>query len=244
MFTVRKKINVVFKIVVVFLFLFEVKNNAQQTVLVFSPHPDDDILGCGGSIAKYIKNGNNVSVVFMTSGERGNNKGKYNKNELAFLRENEAQNAQKILGCNDLIFLRNPDGNLQLNNSTHNQVKQIIESKWPTIIYIPHKMDNHKDHKMTHTIVVNVLKTLQKEIGPKKFTKPKILCYEVWTPLQNVTHVEDISQFMEIKLDALKEHVTQVEHIDFVDAFRGLNRYRGALSHKGIYCECFLKLDF
>ncbi|OGY22991.1 MAG: hypothetical protein A2172_03600 [Candidatus Woykebacteria bacterium RBG_13_40_15] len=82
-----------------------------MNILVFSPHPDDDLIGCGGSIAQHVKEGNKVSVVYMTSGESGSLK--YSKDALAKIREKEARNALGVFGIRDLAFLRNPDGYLE-----------------------------------------------------------------------------------------------------------------------------------
>ncbi|MPN42796.1 hypothetical protein SDC9_190354 [bioreactor metagenome] len=66
-----------------------------------------------------------------------------------------------------------------------------------------------------------------------------MLGYEVWTPIQAVGHVEDISEFMSIKLEALQNHRTQTKYIKYDDAIQGLNRYRGIMSGKGDFCEYF-----
>jgi LmbE family N-acetylglucosaminyl deacetylase len=77
-------------------------------ILVFAPHPDDDIIGCGGSMAKHISQGNRVQVVYLTSGEAGSHK--YSKAELAVIREGEARQATASLGIKDVNFLGMPDG--------------------------------------------------------------------------------------------------------------------------------------
>lgn len=59
-----------------------------ERILVFSPHPDDDIIGCVGSIAKHIQQGDQVSIIYMTSGEAGSLESK--PEELIQIREEEA----------------------------------------------------------------------------------------------------------------------------------------------------------
>lgn len=66
-----------------------------KRVLVFSPHPDDDVIGSGGSIAKHIHNGNNVAVVFMTSGDIGSLI--HASNDMVLIRESEARKAAEYL---------------------------------------------------------------------------------------------------------------------------------------------------
>ena len=65
--------------------------------------------------------------------------------------------------------------------------------------------------------------------------------YEVWTPLQQIDHVEDISAQIDTKLDAIRAHKSQCDIMDFVEAIRGLNRYRGEMHSwpGGPYAEVF-----
>lgn len=211
---------------------------AEQRVLVVAPHPDDDILGCGGSIAQHIRQKNNVFIVFMTSGEKGNKK--IDKQELAQLREKEALKAENVLGCSNCIFLRNPDGNLKLTDITLAQMITILEQIQPDIIYIPHKADDHKDHMMTYRIVVAALKKQREQHK----NMPIVLCYEVWAPLQRYTFTENISREMPLKLAALREHATQLASLAYDQAIEGLNRYRGIMSAKRCrYAECFYEVS-
>ncbi len=102
-------------------------------VLVFAPHPDDDIIGCGGSIAKHVRGGSDVTVVYMTSGDAGSLK--YSKGELAKMREAEAKNAAKVLGVKDLVFLGNADGYLECNKENLVKTVDLIRNKnrtWST----------------------------------------------------------------------------------------------------------------
>ncbi len=57
--------------------------------------------------------------------------------------------------------------------------------------------------------------------------------------MQNITYVEDITVQMQRKLVALAMHQSQIENRDYHEAIQGLNRYRGVMTRKGMYCECF-----
>lgn len=207
-----------------------------RTIVVFAPHPDDDILGCGGAIAHHIKQGDKVCVVFVTSGEKGSNK-KLDKEQLAQQREFEAVQAQKILGCHTCIFLRNADSKLQVSKETIHQILTCLQKYAADCVYIPHKDDNHKDHKKTYQIVYAALQLLLEPL-------PVVYCYEVWTPLQKINRIENISDVMALKLLALQQHRTQLRSLSYDKAIEGLNRYRGIMSRKGAtYAECFYKLS-
>ena len=66
-----------------------------------------------------------------------------------------------------------------------------------------------------------------------------VLCYEVWTPLPRFSYIEDISDFIDIKLEALNQHQSQIQRIPLDEAVRCFNRYRGVMTGRGLFCECF-----
>ena len=210
-------------------------------IIIFAPHPDDDLIGCGGSIVKHIKQGNEVTIVYMTSGDAGSLK--YTKVELAEIREKEAKNATKILGVTNLVFLKNPDGYLEYNKENLTKIVGLIRENKPNIVYIPHKFDAHKDHMKTNELVVEAIGRASgpwfQECKGKPWSVETVLCYEVWTPLQEISYVEDITEFIDLKINALERHKSQIQDIQYNEAVRGLNRYRGIMTGKGKYCECF-----
>lgn len=210
-------------------------------IMFFAPHPDDDVIGCGGSIAKYVKNVNQVSIVYLTSGDAGSLK--YSKPELANLREEEARKAALLLGVTDLTFLGCPDGYIEYNKENLIKIISIIRSKQPHKIYIPHNKDAVQDHMITHKLIIEASNRAAgpwfQECEGKPWSVDTILGYEVWTPLQNINYSEDITSFIDIKIEALKQHKSQIEDIRYDEAIKGLNRYRGAMTGIADYCECF-----
>ncbi len=96
-------------------------------------------------------------------------------------------------------------------------------------------MDAHKDHRATYLTVIEAVKKLK--------DRPIILAYEVWTPLQKITHLLPFGEeVMRKKLEALAEHTSQVRSINFADAISALNRYRGILMCRSSYAECFRRV--
>jgi len=212
-----------------------------ETILVFAPHPDDDIIGCGGSLARHIQQGNQVAIVYMTSGEAGSLQ--YPPDDLARIREAEALDAAALLGVTDLTFLRNPDGYLEYNKENLSRIVTIIRTKKPVLVYMPHSADAVSDHQQTHRLALEGCRRAAgpwfQECGRQPWPVKNILGYEVWTPLQTVGHSENISDFISAKIKALQMHKSQIEHIHYDEAIQGLNRYRGIMTGKGDYCECF-----
>jgi len=212
-----------------------------KRVLVFAAHPDDDLFGCGGTMAKHVKLGNEVSVCYMTSGEAGSLE--YSKKELAKVREEEAKKAAKIIGLNDLTYLRNPDGYLQYDEANLKKSVELIRMKRPNLVYVHHRHDAHEDHRTTFRIVAEAVGRAGAPFFQEYKRRPSsvdtLFVYEVWTPLIEFNYAEDISEFIDTKIAALREHKSQIKQIRYDNAARGLASYRGVMSRKGKYCEAF-----
>lgn len=216
-------------------------------VLVFSPHPDDDVIGCGGSIVKHTRKGNEVTVVYLTNGDAGDLT--HSKEELAEIRRKEAQSAAQVMGVKETIFLDVHDGYLEYDQEILKKLITIIREQKPDIAYLPHKSDGHRDHTNTFVLVNEAIKRAGRngyqECGNTPWELKTVLSYEVWTPIQRVNYIEDISEYIEIKLEALRKHESQLASLKYDEAVKGLNRYRGITTKNIEYAECFkvMKID-
>ncbi len=212
-----------------------------ERVIIFAPHPDDDIIACGGTIAKHIQKGNELAITYISSGEAGSLS--YSAEELASLRKEEARRAAAHLGVYDLIFLNNPDGYISFTREPLEQIVKLIREKKPTMVYLPHEREANRDHQTTCQLVIEACKRAAgpwfQACGPDPWSVSSVLTYEVWTPLHTYNLVEDISDYIDVKLAALREHKSQIESIAYDEAVQGLNRFRGVMSGAGQYCECF-----
>jgi N-acetylglucosamine malate deacetylase 1 len=212
-----------------------------MNILVVAPHPDDDVIGCGGSIAKHRALGHSVHVVYMTSGNAGSIKNP--KIILSETKEKEAVAALNVLDVQNHTFLRIPDGYVSVSDEILQRLIELIRETKPNVIYIPHALDAHRDHQRTHTIVTEAVRRAGDEAFQEcngiPWSVGTVLCYEVWTPLQSISYVEDITTFMDKKLKALRQHVSQIAIVPYDDSVLGLNRYRGGMTGYGVYCECF-----
>jgi LmbE family N-acetylglucosaminyl deacetylase len=212
-----------------------------KCILVFAAHPDDDIIGCGGSLAKHVKRGNKVSVCYMTSGDSGSLG--YSKEELGRIREREAKEAAGVIGFKDQVFLRNPDGYLQYDKRNLKRLVELLRQKQPNVVYVHNETDAHEDHRVTFQLVTESVGracgSWFQECRGKPWLVDTVLTYEVWTPITKFNYVEDISDFMDKKLAALRKHVSQIKNVRYDDAAEGLSKYRGAMTGSGKYCEVF-----
>ncbi len=203
-------------------------------VLVISPHPDDESIGCGGTIRKHVLAGDAVHVIVLTSGEAGGH-GRP-PDETATLREAEATEAATILGLASLEFWREPDGRFAATPAVCRRLTTTIERLEPSVLYVTHDKEQHPDHRAAMQLVLDALQHVSVAV-------PAVLMYEVWTPIQDIDHIEDISDTMDVKLAAVRAYHTQIAAMRFDDAVLGLNRYRGEMHSwpGGPYAEVFVK---
>src|SRR4051794_8637244 len=111
-----------------------------MNILVVAPHPDDEAIGCGGSICLHAGRGDRVATVFLTSGELGL---KHLAREEAWrVREHEAEAAAAVLGISALSFLRLPDWGLSDRvNETAAELRPILDREQSSVIYLPHRQE-------------------------------------------------------------------------------------------------------
>lgn len=203
-----------------------------ENVLILSPHPDDEIIGCGGTMIKHKHKGSNVFVTYLTDGRKGSKT--IDPVVLTEIRREEAKAGLKKMGCSEHIFMDYPDGRLcEYMHEGARELTTIIADFRPDTIFVPNFLDAHYDHAATATILAMALKKEGRDI----------MCYsyEVWTSVIPNTIV-DISDVMITKLDALREHKSQLAQIDFVKKVEGLNSYRSIyFGDEAGYCEAFLR---
>ena len=205
-------------------------------VMVISPHPDDESIGCGGTICKHVAAGEPVHVELLTSGEKGGHG--LSEQETALQREEEATAAAEILGITHVEFYRQQDGNLSKNRRVANLLARRIQTCRPHLIYVPHPREQHPDHQP-------IAKVLRRALRKAQIPEPpRVLGYEIWTPLQRLDEIVDITPYLETKLRAIAAYATQCSVMDFESAARGLARYRGEMHSwpGGEYAEVFADL--
>jgi LmbE family N-acetylglucosaminyl deacetylase len=202
-----------------------------QVVLVVAPHPDDESIGCGGTICLHGERGERVHVVFLTSGERGIDGSIETARRI---REAEAAAALAVLGVGRMDFLRLPDLGVVANlGAGAGRLAEVLAANPPGLIYLPHPEDQHPDHEAALPLVCAALRlALPNE-------QPEVRAYEVWTPMTRYDWPEDISRQMSRKLRAVRCYRSQLRTFRYDRAVRGLNQYRGALAARCRFAEVF-----
>lgn len=202
-----------------------------MNVLVLAPHPDDEAIGCGGTIVQHVEAGDRVRVAFLTSGELSFKDRP--AEQVRALREREAAAAAAVLAIDDYTFLRRPDYGLEddLAGTCH-ALDALVGDLRPERILVPHEQEWHPDHRAA-------LLAMRRVAAEHGLPADALLTYEVWTPLSEFSVVNDITGQIERKLRAIRCYASQLETFDYVQAAAGLSQYRGALAARTAYAEVF-----
>ena len=202
-----------------------------KRILVIAAHPDDEVLGCGGTIARHNINSDNVGVVFIADGVGARND---NFAENLQKRKQAAESALNILGALNFGFFDFPDNRLDTIPLIDivQKLEGVIEDFQPEIVYTHHSGDLNIDHQIVNRATLTACRPLPES------TIKAIYAYEVissteWslnghTFLPN--YFVNIDLFFEKKVEALnayeKEmrlfpHTRSIEHVEALAIHRG-----------------------
>jgi LmbE family N-acetylglucosaminyl deacetylase len=184
---------------------------SQKSAIVFSPHQDDETLGCGGMMAQKRQLGIPVAVVFLTDGQ-GGIASEADKRKVIQIRKQESLKALSILGVNpsDIYFLDKIDGGLkdldsQAKQQTIDQISELIRLYKPGEIYVPHYKDCHQDHEATFKLV--------KEAIAQTKVNTELLQYPIWlfwrAPLFILLKLSDITTAYHLSIASVQEKKQQ-----------------------------------
>ena len=214
-----------------------------RTILVVAAHPDDEVLGCGGVIAKHTSKGDQVHVVFMTNGVGS----RYASSKEIQEREWSAKNAANILSVSSIQQFDFPDNKMDAVAllDVVQLIERVVDKLQPEIIYTHHIGDLNIDHQITHKAVMTVCRP-QPGFCVKEIYAFEVLSSTEWqTP--GVLHFSpnvyiDITKFIDIKKKTLKiysEEMRQPPHSRSVDNVLRINALRG--NSIGVdYAEAFM----
>ena len=205
-------------------------------VLVVSPHPDDEALGCGGALVEHAKAGQEIRSIYLTSGEAGGHGA--DPSTVRASREAEAHDAARLLGISTLDFWRLPDGGLRSSDVLARRLRELLIDWAPESVYVPHGAEEHCDHRAASRLVRRAVRGLPPP-------RPAVWLFEVWTPLVRLDRIVDISEVIEAKLAAIRAYRSQCTILRFDEAFAGLARFRGEMHSwpGGPYAEVFQAME-
>jgi N-acetylglucosamine malate deacetylase 1 len=204
-------------------------------IAVLAPHMDDEVLGCGGTIARHVRAGAEVSVIFLTDGRYGGKVDEtatgdardVDRQALVGIRKLEARRAAEVLGVQSVFFLDAEDTRLHADKLVAGRLREILERAPPDIVYLPFFLERNADHRAVNDVLFAAT------VG----TSLDFECrgYEVWTPLYP-NRLVNIDETVELKKRALACYRSQLAVVDYLHSGMGLNAYR-SLTLAGSACR-------
>lgn len=192
-------------------------------ILIVVAHPDDEVLGMGGTIKKLSRN-NQIRLCVISEGVSA----QYDDEKMILVRRNACKKASKMLGISDVTFFDFPDQGLSsLHHEINHELQKIIKKFRPEIVYSNSDSDLNLDHRQVFESCLAVCR-------PMYSTVKKLLAFEIpgHTKRQfNPNVYEDISKQFSIKIKAFKiyknelmkfPHPRSVESIESFAKIRGI----------------------
>jgi len=186
-------------------------------IAILSPHPDDEMIGCGGLLCKY---GSQCDVYLLTDGRYGDPD--INPKKMVEIRLKEFTSVMNIVNVNSYKCLGIEDSHLLENKKEFSK----LSLKEYDYILIPNPSDSHPDH-------MAVSRMLKKQ----QYGTAQIVYYEIWNTL-NPTHYIDITDVKDKKASIINMYKSQTKHINYSDRILSLNHYRG-ICHNLDYEESY-----
>ena len=194
-----------------------------ERLLILAPHPDDEVLGCGGFASLTVRAGGAAMAVIATDGGAGNFSGKEEAQAYIALREQESRSAAQIAGLLEPKFFRFADRSLR-EQATALGIRLIetIREYKPSILLAPSPAEIHPDHiAAAHAAFDSLIEVRRGEtVSPFE-----LWFYEVSAALAP-NRLIAIDDAIEAKRDALRVFASQLRERPFDELILGLNRWR------------------
>ncbi|MEZ4496034.1 MAG: PIG-L deacetylase family protein [Thermomicrobiales bacterium] len=206
-----------------------------RRIAVFYAHPDDAEWLCAGTVAKWTAAGHHVTYVQITHGDKGTEDRELTGKRLSDIRRKEQCDAAAVLGVQDVIFLGHEDNTLNgRDRDLQRELVRVMRTIKPDVVlcqdpslwWRESSYINHPDHRNAGEAVVAAAfpsagswgsfpELLEEGLEPIKIR-------EIWImgPLSG-DHWEDISDTLEVKIEALGKHVSQIEGTGDLESLRG-----------------------
>ena len=189
-----------------------VKDDAlpENGTMIIAPHPDDESIGCGGTIIKHRQAGGNATVVFCTMDTEE--------------RRGESKAAMSLMDV-DAVYLDLPVESLNRSKEFPERLATIIDQKKPGIIFLPFFLDNHTDHRAANRAAISALESIRHTC--------MIYAYPVWFPLYP-TVIIDIAAQWEQKKELISCYRSQLATRDYIRMSGSLAGYWAEVKGHGL----------
>jgi LmbE family N-acetylglucosaminyl deacetylase len=202
-----------------------------ERLLVLAPHPDDEVIGCGGLIAQHLREGRTVRIVIATDGAEAGD---------AAAREEESRRGIAALGAAEVLFLGFRDRTL--GDDAGALLRQQLLDYRPDLVLVPSPLEIHPDHVALSRVFCEIVQRDETLFADLAVTR--VAFYEVSAPLPRPNALVDITGVAETKYAAIAEHASQLAVRDYLAYARGLNAYRAMTLPAGVTAaEAYLVVD-
>jgi len=211
-----------------------------ESIIVFCAHNDDHLIGAGGALAKYAKQGKDISVVIFSYGEGSHFWLK--KKVTIEMRVNESKKADKIVGIKNTVYLGLKEGKFPeevKKKKIENKIKSLILKNKSTKIFTHSIDDPHPDHRAVYNIITKLVDKLN--------YKGELYSFEIWNPVnlrkrEKPKLVVDTSKTFYKKIKAIKTHKSQ--KVSIISLLWNIYRkdFFNGLSNNCRYAEVFYKI--
>jgi len=216
-----------------------------DNILVISPHPDDDVLGAGGTMAEASAQGRGVFSVYVTDGRGSPRKDQgITDEEMASCRKKEALASLKAIGAAGGFFLEKRSQELTGAGGAEarEELKNIVEILRPAVVHLPAPYERHKTHQLCTALTLDVLR-ITGDWPMEVFGYSLWGCF--WGGKKRI--VRDISSVIRKKVEAVLAHVSQIEYKNYHQGILGKNNCEAVFleSHeiqKASFVEIFLDM--
>jgi LmbE family N-acetylglucosaminyl deacetylase len=220
-----------------------------ERVMVITAHPDDSEFGAGGTVARFAKQGAEVTYVIVTNGNKGSSDRSMTPERLAHIRETEQRNAAHVLGVERVEFLGYDDGEVEDTRRLRLDVTRQIRRWRPQLVITqnPNRTYNlyasHRDHRITAGVVLDCVYPLARDHMAFPELMPEFEPHEVrevYLMQWEKPHVVvDIAETMDLKIKALACHQSQFKKFPQVETW--VRERSGTLgkAHGYTYAEAF-----
>lgn len=223
-----------------------------KRILLVIPHEDDGEGGCGGSVAKWARNGADITFVLCTNGDKGTSDLEMTSERLADIREREQMAAAQVLGVKHVSFMGYPDGELEDEMQAREYIVREIRKHRPSLVMcidpFRSKRHAHRDHRISGLLALDAVFTYSwsPDYFPDQIHKDGLEPHRVsevylWSSENPDMHV-DITDTVGLKAEALAEHASQMKEPDKI-LQRTIDRARTVGKEFGVsHAESFRKV--
>jgi LmbE family N-acetylglucosaminyl deacetylase len=183
-----------------------------KNVLVIAPHPDDETLGCGGTLLKHKKNKDNIFWLIITNISIKDGWAKHR----VIQRQKEIDKVKKLYKFNNYFKLDYPTAKLDQipRQDLVSKISKTISIVKPNIVYLNNHSDIHTDHQITFEAVMSATKSFRSPSIKKILTYETLSETEFAPSLNGLTFVpnvfNDITPFFSKKIDILKTYKSEI----------------------------------